>query len=103
MREKILKMLAELKWGKMTEEDEVRIATTCHNAQRGINTCCSACPACDCHKEIEELATEIISTLIESLPEKMKWEEGEAELHIQIADGYNQYRSEVINLLRGTK
>ena len=49
--------------------------------------------------EIEKMVTEIISTLIESLPEEIP----NTKRIYDYENGYNKYRSEVINLLRGTK
>jgi hypothetical protein len=48
-----------------------------------------------------KVATEIISTLIESLPEEYAKNRITSEYVDGIEMGYNKYRSEVINLLRG--
>lgn len=49
----------------------------------------------DGNLEFKDYADQIISTLIESLPEEEKVEDADYYL------GRNSYRSEVINLLRG--
>ena len=52
----------------------------------------------------EDVADQIISTLIESLPEEMDNLGDVVITYVQgVKDGRNSYRNEVINLLRGTK
>lgn len=67
LKQRIVWILEELKWGKMPDQTSLpiskRIYTTCGNAFRGINPCCGGCPACDCHREIERYADQIIKVV----------------------------------------
>ena len=77
MREKIIKVLENLRWGEYLPEEQV--------------------------------ADQIISTLIESLPEEIDWVKDippilrDSEMKKGEVCGWNMYRERVINLLRGTK
>jgi len=64
IKQRIVWILEESKWGKMPDQTSLpeseRIWTTCGNAFRGINPCCASCPACNCHREIERYADQIL-------------------------------------------
>ncbi len=47
----------------------------------------------------EDERERVVGEIKAKLPPRMQWVGGEAELHIQIADGYNQYQTEVIKIL----
>lgn len=59
LKEKIIKILAEFKWGKLGKD----IVHVCSFQAMGINPCCGACPSCKCHDKIEEYADRILKLL----------------------------------------
>lgn len=52
---------------------------------------------------LEKERANLIKELLEKMPKEMRWIQGEALLHIQIADGYNQAISEIKSILNKLK